>query len=326
MKHISCRVATTADAFGGHKIVSLAAPDMPHMRPGQLVLARVNDTFDPYLPSAYFPLPASASSSLFGAGSETAGLSPSGPKGIDLRTAVHAGPVPQASPADALSARGTGRAGDRAPASQPASLSLLVDCADPISRKAAGDTLELIAPIGNGFALDPATRRLLLVGDAAHLAPLLALSHEASLKQVAVSLLVHTLALGAQQPDADTASLAAWLSTLLPLEVEYQLTSDLAAVLLGLPGWADQLCASGDAAFFTLLKEQLAREPRVLPPCQGKHARDTGGVLPAAFAQVIVAPPMACGSGACMGCAVETARGIRLACVDGPVFDLAELL
>jgi hypothetical protein len=29
--------------------------------------------------------------------------------------------------------------------------------------------------------------------------------------------------------------------------------------------------------------------------------------------------------GACQGCAVQTAHGTRLACSDGPVFDLLEL-
>jgi NAD(P)H-flavin reductase len=307
MKHISCTVATTADAFEGHKIVSLAAPDMPHMRPGQLVLARVHDTLDPYLPSAYFPL-----------------------------SALH-----------------------------PATLLLLVDCADPISRKPVGDPLELIAPIGNGFTLDPATRRLLLVGDAAHLAPLLALAHEASDKQIAVSLLVHSIALDPQHPDTGNVSLSAWLSQLLPLEVECQLTSDLSAVLPGLLGWADQLCAAGGRSASCVRALALPAHPLSVlrtpgqGPVRGQVGRaqdtvfraaaepsrtdgmlDTGGVLPAGDtalhgllkeqlareAQVIVAPPMACGFGACMGCAVETARGIRLACVDGPVFDLAELL
>ena len=34
---------------------------------------------------------------------------------------------------------------------------------------------------------------------------------------------------------------------------------------------------------------------------------------------------MACGMGVCMGCSVETKEGYRLACVDGPVFNVREL-
>jgi dihydroorotate dehydrogenase electron transfer subunit len=43
------------------------------------------------------------------------------------------------------------------------------------------------------------------------------------------------------------------------------------------------------------------------------------------FAQALVVPPMPCGVGACQGCAVEVARGTKLVCIDGPVFDLLEL-
>jgi NAD(P)H-flavin reductase len=43
------------------------------------------------------------------------------------------------------------------------------------------------------------------------------------------------------------------------------------------------------------------------------------------FAQALIVPPMICGVGACQGCAVAVAGGFRLACTDGPVFDLLEL-
>jgi NAD(P)H-flavin reductase len=310
MKHISCTVAATAAAFGARRIVTLSAPDLPRMRAGQLVLARVNDTLDPYLPAAYFPLPAGATPQVLRAAVHAAGVGvPAGATPQVLRAAVHA-------------------AGVGVPA-RTGELALLVEADDPLGRSdAVGETLELIAPVGNGFALDPATRRLLLVAAAARLAPLIALAHEASQKQIAVSLLVHSADVrhGAQ----DDADLAAWLSEMLPLDVEYQVAAELSAVLPGLVGWADQLCAAGDAELYALLKGSAGLEGRMRAVGGRPHgsrttARDTGSVLPAGFAQVIVAPLMACGFGACQGCAVETARGMRLACVDGPVFDLGEL-
>ena len=266
MKHISCTVTATAAAFGAHRIVTLSAPDLPRMRAGQLLLARMNDTLDPYLPSAYFRMPA-----------------------------------------------------------RPGELALLVDADDPLARKTPGEPLELIAPVGNGFALDPATRLLLLVADAARLAPLIALAHEASQKQIAVSLLVYTAVPDVRHGTLDDANLAAWLSEMLPLDVEYQVAAELPALLPGLLAWADQLCAAGDLKLYARLKESPGLEGRMMPGGGRRHARDTGSVLPAGFAQVIVAPLMACGFGACQGCAVETARGMRLACVEGPVFDLGEL-
>ena len=283
MKHISCTVAATAAAFGARRLVTLTAPDLPRMRPGQLVLARVNETLDPYLPCAYFPLPAD----------------------------------------------------------QPGKLTLLVEADDPLGGPdVPGKQLELIAPVGNGFALDTATRRLLLVADAAGLAPLIALAHEASQKQIAVSLLVHG------REKADGASLAAWLSEMLPLDVEYQVSAELDAVLPALLGWADQVCAAGDGALYARLKGSPGLEGRMRRVGGRTHAfhpaaRNTGpfghtgkaafgnpkgpSIAPA-VAQVVVAPLMACGTGACQGCAVEIEQGMRLACVEGPVFDLAELL
>jgi dihydroorotate dehydrogenase electron transfer subunit len=40
---------------------------------------------------------------------------------------------------------------------------------------------------------------------------------------------------------------------------------------------------------------------------------------------VLLTPPMPCGTGACQACAVQTRRGWKLACREGPLFPLAEL-
>ena len=262
MKHISCTVGAIKAAFGAHTVVTLRASELPRMRPGQALLIRLNDTVDPYLPSAYFPL---------------------------------------------------------AP-TRPGELALLSAAGDPICNKPAGEALDIIAPLGSGFALDASTRRLLLVGDGARLAPLLALAHEALDKQIAVSLLAFAV-----EPEAP--GLGAWLSEMLPLDVEYQVSAQPAALLPALLGWADQVCAAGDGVPYATLRELAGRAGRLLPGSARTSAREAraAGSLPPGFVQVIVAPLMACGSGACQGCAVETVRGMRLACVDGPVFDLAEL-
>ena len=34
---------------------------------------------------------------------------------------------------------------------------------------------------------------------------------------------------------------------------------------------------------------------------------------------------MACGVGACLGCAIETVHGVKMVCKDGPVFSFKEL-
>ena len=42
-------------------------------------------------------------------------------------------------------------------------------------------------------------------------------------------------------------------------------------------------------------------------------------------AQVSLDAYMACGIGACLGCAIETLDGYKLVCKDGPVFDAHEI-
>lgn len=44
------------------------------------------------------------------------------------------------------------------------------------------------------------------------------------------------------------------------------------------------------------------------------------------FCEVSMEKLMACGVGACLGCTVETKAGRRRCCVDGPVFDAAEVI
>ena len=43
-------------------------------------------------------------------------------------------------------------------------------------------------------------------------------------------------------------------------------------------------------------------------------------------AQVSLDAYMACGIGACLGCAIETKTGYKLVCKDGPVFDAQEIM
>ena len=43
-------------------------------------------------------------------------------------------------------------------------------------------------------------------------------------------------------------------------------------------------------------------------------------------AKVLMEQVMACGFGACLGCVIETKQGYKRVCVDGPVFDLDEVI
>lgn len=164
-----------------------------------------------------------------------------------------------------------------------------------LARRALGDRVSLIAPLGHGFGLQPGTRRLLLATERGPLAPLLALADAALAAEVSVSL-------------ALAPAMAAQLAPLIPEAVELLPAEEgavwpLAAAHLA---WADQVALAGTGAELAPLQDWAA-------------ARPDGTV------QCYVDAPMACGLGWCGSCLAETHRGPRRTCVSGPVFDLTEL-
>ena len=204
-----------------------------------------------------------------------------------------------------------------------------------LARGRAGDTLDVLGPFGQPFALDARTRNLLLIGSGPGLPALLLLAREAAARGCAVTLLAGaTDAAGLPPP------------FLLPGEIEYQTTVGPSTDLLLAPSsapvdqetkkqankkkrmadgasadslppaslspisWADQICAA-------LPHDQVAALANAIRAV--KYRWDRG------FASVLLEGPLVCGVGACGVCAVELRRGSRLLCSDGPVFDLRDV-
>jgi len=176
-----------------------------------------------------------------------------------------------------------------------------------------GDTLDILGPLGQGFALHRNTRHLVLVAGGIGIAPLLALAEEGLQRGCAV-----VLALGARTAGE------LYPPSLIPPAVEVHLATDdgsagycgpvtglLNDPALGLLPWADQLMACGPRPMLAELA-RLVRAGRLR--------------LRAGFAQVSLEERMACGVGACLGCAVLTHRGYKRVCQEGPVFDLREVV
>ena len=170
----------------------------------------------------------------------------------------------------------------------------------------AGDTLDVIAPLGKGFSVRRDSRYLLLVGGGWGVAPMVALAEQ----QVARGKSV-TLISGAAQ-----ASLQFPVS-LLPQEVEVILaTVDGSAGHKGmvtdlLPQyweWADEMFCCGPMVMYTGIWEAVTK------------------LWPSKRIQVLAEIGMACGVGACYACTIHTRRGHKLACVDGPRFYLSDLM
>jgi hypothetical protein len=154
-----------------------------------------------------------------------------------------------------------------------------------------GTRLTLRGPSGQGFMLPDLTRRLAL----------------AALGELAERL--QPLAIGALEKGMAVALFTDRPPSDLPVAVEINPLKDLPEAL----AWADFLACDLPAG----LVEKL---PKILGlPAGRRH-------LPCP-AQALVLADMPCaGIARCGACGVPTLRGWKLACEDGPVFDLAELL
>lgn len=153
-----------------------------------------------------------------------------------------------------------------------------------------GMRLHLRGPLGHGFSLPASARRVALIAFDQSPRRLLSLLDPAFKQDASVTLVCD------HQPDG------------LPLQVEVQPLRALNEVCV----WADY--AAFDSARESLpgLRERLG----MLSPVDGRSAT-----------QILVRAPMPCGGLAeCGVCAVEGRRARLLACEDGPVFDLKDLL
>lgn len=211
-----------------------------------------------------------------------------------------------------------------------------------LARGQAGDTLDVVGPLGQPFALDGRTRNLLLIGAGPGLAALLLLARAAVARGCMVTLLA-----GAAAPEQLPPPF------LLPGEVEYQTTIGPVMQLFASPqssaitapdtkkggrgegekgkegdkvprvspspplplplspiAWADQVCAA-------LPGDQLGALRQAIVAVKYRWERG--------FASALLEGPIVCGVGACGVCALRLRKGTRMLCSDGPVFDLRDV-
>ena len=169
----------------------------------------------------------------------------------------------------------------------------------------AGAQLNLIGPLGNGFALDAHRRNLLLIGREARISRLLPLidamlDHGGRVTVVLVA------------PDGNRVRRD--LMPRLPLAVELHVTDPDTWLehVASLAQWPDQICAALPNTDLAALAGTIRRERLRFDP---------------GLAFVLPDAELACGYGACLACVVPTANGgFTRACVNGPVFDLHRLV
>jgi hypothetical protein len=152
-----------------------------------------------------------------------------------------------------------------------------------------GVELELRGLLGHGFYGYSGARRIALASLSPHPARLLPLVAQASRQGAAVTLFA----------DPPLPVLPSWLEI-------YPLAS-----LPELLQWPDFLALDLPLESLPLLRETLGVQPEQFLPCE---------------VQALIFTPMPCGGLAeCGACAVPARRGYKLACSEGPVFDLNSL-
>ncbi len=166
--------------------------------------------------------------------------------------------------------------------------------------------IDLLGPLGQGFVLSPESRNLLLVAGGIGIAPLVALAERGIAEGFQVTLLLAALTQAQLYPTA-----------LLPPEIRVLLATEDGSVgergvvtdfLPGLVDGADQIFACGPISMYKAMASQGSQ------------------ILEGRSVQVSMEARMGCGMGYCYGCTLETKRGLRLVCKDGPVFDLDDIV
>ncbi len=168
----------------------------------------------------------------------------------------------------------------------------------------AGDTLNLVYPLGKSFARPAKNDKILLIGGGSGLAPMLFLAKESGLNSGDVDILI-----GARDKDGhiDVSAYSAY----------------------GNLHFATEDGSLGEKGFVThhSIFQQIEKYdkvytcgPEAMMKAVAKVAKDKG-----VFCEVSLENLMACGFGVCLCCIEPTTKGNKCVCTEGPVFNINEL-
>jgi dihydroorotate dehydrogenase electron transfer subunit len=182
-----------------------------------------------------------------------------------------------------------------------------------MARFTTGETVDLLGPLGKGFRVDVVSgQRFYLAAGGIGVAPIRFLA--AHLKAAGADLRACRLFLGGRSSE-DLLCREEFLSMGIPVTV----TTD--------DGSSGEQCLITDP-----LEVAIQADPPDMVFACGPHGmlKCLAGIVlrHRATCQISTETMMACGMGACLGCAVPAAdreAGYRHACIDGPVFDAGEI-
>jgi dihydroorotate dehydrogenase electron transfer subunit len=182
-----------------------------------------------------------------------------------------------------------------------------------LSQVKKGDTLNIFGPLGNGFAISPASKNVLLVAGGMGIAPLYFLVEAAAGAGKKVTLITGArsrdglLPVSLPQQYYDKGLPPAGVNVVCATEDGSEGFKGLATQLVPhyLKG-IDQVFACGPTAMY----QAMAR----MPDLKGKDVQLSLEIM------------MGCGVGVCYGCTIKTKSGLKQVCQDGPVFQMGDII
>ena len=188
-----------------------------------------------------------------------------------------------------------------------------------LSQRQTGERIDILGSLGKGFSIESGARNLLLVAGGIGIAPLVFLMHHASSQHQIT--LIHGASTAAQLYPFSSAGKKRSKLPPLPKGVQFvPVTEDgskgkkgmATDILPDFLDWADHVYACGPADMYKAMAEMSLRAKqsnRKLRKCQ-----------------VSLEVRMGCGFGACYGCTINTMKGLKQVCRDGPVFELDNII
>jgi len=188
-----------------------------------------------------------------------------------------------------------------------------------LSQRQRGDKADILGPLGNGFTSEPKSKNLLLVAGGIGIAPLVFLMEYAS-SQYQITL-IHGASTAAQLYPFSSGGKKRSKPSPLPNGVQFiPVTEDGSTgqkgmatdILSAFLDRADQVYACGPVGMYKAMAEMSLRAKR--------------SNLKLTKCQVSLEVRMGCGFGACYGCTINTRKGLKQVCRDGPVFELNDII
>ena len=202
-----------------------------------------------------------------------------------------------------------------------------------LSQRQAGERIDVLGPSGKGFSIPPTksgqSKHLLLVAGGIGIAPLVFLMQYAS-SQHQITLIYGVSTAAQLYPFSLASGKRRNKPSHLPNEVQFiPVTEDgsmgqkgrATDILPDFLDWADQVYACGPVDMYKTIVEMSLRA--TCPPRLGRRERSN---LKLTKCQVSLEVRMGCGFGACYGCTINSKKGLRQVCRDGPVFKLDDII